>query len=326
MDFQGRAFYNLLRFNSMEDPAMRNYEKWQIEDYRSLTDQELFQRLKKLGLAIDLESFMEISLNFDTPELLSEYLTPDEAEVETIDKIYLPLFELWRRYKKDCRSLSIFADELDLWMQVYDGQKEDIDDIIHAYLFELENFLDEAADAGKDPKEVFAFISSYFAHDIENFVYDFVYDLVEKESLMAASEIIDAFIPYVKREIWFEFLRLKMFAKQDVEQFSSLAHRFAEKVIEIKDLELLMEVLDLMIDHSLIDLFFEFFKQGLALIMTSHQLKEMAYVLKDFYDSIEDHRKSQLVQNYLLIISKKDNSKKLIKNDPLIEELAKLLG
>jgi hypothetical protein len=326
MDFQGRAFYNLLRFNSIEDPAIRNYEKWQVEDYRSLTDQDLFLRLKKLGLALDLEAFLEIAKNFETPELLSEYLTPDETEVEMIDKIYLPLFELWRRFKKDCRSLSIFADELDLWMQVYDGQKEDVDDIIHSYLFELENFLDEAADAGKDPKEVFAYISSFFAHDIENFVYDFVYDLVEKESLVSASELIDAFIPYVKRETWFEYLRLRIFSRQDVEQFSFLVHRFAEKVLEMKDFELLLEVLDLMIDDSLIDLFFEFFRQGLSLITNSNQLKEMALILKDFYDSIEDHRKSQFVQSYLTVIAKKDFSKKLSKNDPLIEELSKLIG
>jgi hypothetical protein len=325
MDFQGRAFYNLLRFNALEDPASRHYEKWQVEDYRTLTDQQIFSRLHAYSCDLDLEVFQELAKNFDSPESLSEYLIPDEFEAESADKIYLCLFELWRRYKKDCRSLSIFSDELDHWMHVYDGQKEDVDDIIYSYLFELENFLDEEADQGKEPKAVFSIISYYFAHDIENFIYDFVYDLVEKESLTNASEIIDAFLPYVKREIWFEFLKLKMFSLQDLEQFPSLLHRFSEKVIEVKDIELLVEVLDLMIDSSQVDLFLSVFKEGLKLLQNAGQLEEFLFVLRDFYDSIEDHKKSMRVQEIMKSHQKKDPNKKVVKDDPILIEIKSLI-
>jgi hypothetical protein len=321
MEFQGRAFYNLLRFNAMEDQTAKSYEPWQIEDYRSLSDQELFDRLKKLKIALSIEAFHEIARNIDTPELMASYLTHDEAEVEEEDQIYLIIFELWRRLMKDCRSLSIFADEFDRWMEVYDGQKEDVDDIVHSFLFELENFLDEAHDSGKDPHETFAFISSFFAHDLENFIYDFIYDRIEKEALIPASELIDALMPYVSRGVWLEFLRLKMFSKQDVEQLPFLVHRFAEKVVDTKDLELLIEVLDLMIGDSLVDLFFQFFDQGLALCQTYQQLLDMAAILKEFYQSIEDHVKSQRVDEVLYRLTQKEGHKKLIKQDPLVEML-----
>lgn len=324
MDFQGRAFYNLLRFNSIEEPAIKHYEKWQIEDYRSLSDEQLFKRLNALSVNLDLESFHEISKSFDSPEALVQYLTPDDFEAEKIDKTYLCIFELWRRYKKDCRSLSVFCDELDHWMQAYDGQKEDIDDIIHSYLFELENFLDEEADKGLEPKMVFAIISSYFAHDIENFIYDFIYDLVEKESMTAASELIDAFAVYAQRSIWFEFLKLKMFSRQDIEQFPSLIHRFTEKVLEIKDFELLVELLDLMIDVSLVDLFFSTFKEATKLITTVGQAQELLLILKELYESIEDHKKVKMIEILSASHMKKDALKKITKDDVLIKELSQL--
>ncbi len=325
MDFQGRAFYNLLRFNSLEDPAARHYEKWQIEDYRSLTDDAIFARLNSLSLFLDLESFQEIAKNFDTPEALSEYLTPDEFEAEICDKIYLCFFELWRRYRKDCRSISIFCDELDLWMEVYDGQKEDIDDIINSYLFELENLLDEEVDRGRDPKLVFSSITPYLAHDIENFIYDFVYDLIEKDSTLIASELIDAFLPYVQRSAWFEFLRLKVFSKMDIDQFPSLVHRFSEKVIELKDIELLIEVLDLLIDVSLVDLFLNLYRSGLKFVSNYTIAQEFLVILKEFYDSIEDHKKSNQVQLISMAHSKKDPDKKLSKEDPLLVEIKQLI-
>ena len=325
MEFQGRAFYNLLRFNSLESFSSKHYETWQTDDYRSLSEETIFSRLNDYGCDLDIESFMHLAANFDSPEALSEYLIPDEFDTEQVDKVYLCLFELWRRYKKDCRSLSIFSDELDHWMQSYDGQKEDIDDIIYSYIFELQNFLDEEVDQGQDPKVVFDLISSYFAHDIENFIYDFVYDVIEKESITVASEIIDAFLPYVKRETWFEYLKLKVFSLQDLEQFPSLIHRFSEKVIEQKDVELLIEVLDLMIDTSQIDLFLSTAKNAISLLTNYGSAQEYLIVIKEFYDSIEDHQKAFQVSKLLQTYQKKEATKKIFKDDPILKDINRLL-
>jgi len=324
MDFQGRAFYNLLRFNSLEDPASKHYEKWQVEDYRILTDSEIFYRLQAYSCDLDVDSFLSLAKNFDSPEALAEYLIPDEIQAEDADKIYLCLFELWRRHHKDCRSLSIFADELDFWMHIYDGQKEDIDEIINAYLFELENFLDEALDEGKDAKASFAAITYYFAHDIETFIYDFIYDLIEKESLTYASELIDAFLPYVEQEIWFDFLKLKLFSKQDIEQFPSLLSRFAEKAIEKKDVELIIEVLDLMIETSMVDLFTHLFKQGIQFVTNFGIAQEFLEILQEFYESIEDHKKLEQVHLLKKLSSKKEPTKKIVQDDPILIELKEL--
>ncbi len=321
MDFQGRAFYNLLRFNSLEEPALKNYERWQIEDYRSLTDQLLFQRLNALSLEIDLNFFLKIAVNFDSPEALADYLTPDEFGAKESDQTYLVLFELWRRYRKDCRSFSIFCDELDYWMHVYDGQKEDVDDIIYSYLFELENFLDEETDKGKSEAEVFVGISSYFAHDLENFIYDFIYDLIDKESLTIASELVDAFLPYVNRSIWFEYLRLKIFSKEEMDSFSSLMHRFTEKVLDLKESELILEVLDLLIECSLIDLFLSTFKKAAYLIKNQEMLIEYATVLKQFFESIEDPYKVGHIQAFLARYQTKNRDKKSLFEPAQVKEL-----
>jgi hypothetical protein len=178
MRFQGRALYNLLRFNAMDEKSSHHYAAWQIEDYKALSDDELLRRLKKLHIPLDLGTFLVHAQNFESPETLTEYLVPDESDVQEADQVYLCIFELWRRLRKDCRSLSIFCYELDEWMHVHDGNREDVDDIIQTYLLELQNFLDEQTDQGSNPIELFQEIASYFAHDVENFIYDFIFELI----------------------------------------------------------------------------------------------------------------------------------------------------
>jgi len=116
-----------------------------------------------------------------------------------------------------------------------------------------------------------------------------------------------------------------MFSLQDLEQFPSLLHRFSEKVIEVKDIELLVEVLDLMIDSSQVDLFLSVFKEGLKLLQNAGQLEEFLFVLRDFYDSIEDHKKSMRVQEIMKSHQKKDPNKKVVKDDPILIEIKSLI-
>ena len=325
MEFQGRALYNLLRFNAIEDDSPHQYQKWQVEDYRELTSEVLFQRLKKVKVILDEESFQKYALNFDSPEAFCDYLTSDEVDVEEYDRIYLLVFELWRRYRKDCRSLSIFCDELDLLMKLYDGQQEDLDDRIQAHLIELENFLDEQVDHGVDSKKIFEETASYLAHDIETFLYDFIFDLIEKGSETMASELIDDFMPYVKRPIWFEFLRLKLFLTQDLEGFHSLSRRFCEKVLEVKDFDLLIELLDLLVEAGQADLFLWTFEESLKEATSAAMIEELVEMVLEFFESIDDLKRVKLIEEWYASEKLQIENKKLSLSDPIFKKLKQLI-
>jgi len=325
MEFQGRALYNLLRFNAIEDNSPSQYQSWQVEDYRLLSSEVLFQRLKKLKVVLDEVSFQKYAMNFDSPEAFCEYLTSDEIDVEEYDRIYLLVFELWRRYRKDCRSLSIFCDELDLLMKLYDGDQEDLDDQIQSHLIELENFLDEQVDHGADSKKIFLEIASYLAHDVETFLYDFIFDLIEKGTETTASELIDDFMPYVKRPIWFEFLRIKLFSIQDLEDFHSLSRRFCEKVLEAKDFDLLIELLDLLVESGQADLFLWTFEESLKQATSAAKVEELVEMVLEFFESIDDLKRVKLIEAWYASEKVQIESKKLSSNDPILKKLKELI-
>ncbi len=122
MELSGRALYNLLRGNWLEDPSI-SVENWQVEDYRILSDQELFDRLQELEISLKLETFSAFAQESDGPEELVDLLTGPEYSAAQIEKIYLLIFELWRRKLPDRQTLSIFCDELDHLIDQFDKEK-----------------------------------------------------------------------------------------------------------------------------------------------------------------------------------------------------------
>ena len=112
MELKGKALYNLLRINWLEDPSI-GVQPWQVEDYRVLSTADLFSKLEKLKIPLNEESFLLYVESSDSPEELVECLCLDDEDLEISDQSYLLLFELWRRLIPEKESLSIFCDELD---------------------------------------------------------------------------------------------------------------------------------------------------------------------------------------------------------------------
>ena len=122
MQLRDIALYNLLKINWLEDPSI-DVEAWQVEDYRKISYEELFERLEKLGISLTQESFFIYSENVSTPEQLLEFLWIHDDEAKEYDQAYLIIFELWRRLLPEKQSLSIFCDELDYRIELYDKKK-----------------------------------------------------------------------------------------------------------------------------------------------------------------------------------------------------------
>src|SRR5690606_18870981 len=138
----------------------------------------LIKRFKG-GIQIDRQSFFHFADSCDTPEELTDLLLPDAAAEKQRDSVYLILFKLWRRLVPKKQSLSVFCEELDHQIFLYDMGELSSDEPIQDALANLLEILDENADSGVDPQEVLQAITEYCAHDLESFILDYISDLLD---------------------------------------------------------------------------------------------------------------------------------------------------
>lgn len=231
---QTKALYNLLRLNAVDDPSLKA-DPWALEDLRILSLEELFDRIQ-----LDRAIFDQFATNCDTPEELAELLLSDGASEAERDPFYLLVFELWRRLFPEKQTLSIFCDELDTRISLYDHGSPESDELIQDALANLLEVLDENADAGADPEDIFSSICDYCAHDLESFLYDYISDLLDSGNSLYASELIEGFSPYIIEPLWFDFLRVRLLSYTDIGDANLAMHRLLESEL---DLPLLLEII-----------------------------------------------------------------------------------
>ncbi len=241
MQTKGRSLFNLLRMNWLEDPQI-SAQPWQIKNYRELGLEKLFEMLLELNVSLDEERFKEYASTCDNPEELTDALWLGGEDLSEHDRIYLIVFELWRRFLPEKQSLSLFCDELDQLIDLYDRTDLPNDEPLQGALSELGGILDQSVDRGQPPKEVFTALSEYCAHDLERFIYDFAAAQIDLENRALASELLDGFISYVSDDKWFQFLRARLLFDTDEEEAHFMIDRLMERLQEEPDFELLLEI------------------------------------------------------------------------------------
>ncbi|MBM3198376.1 MAG: hypothetical protein FJZ58_03870 [Chlamydiae bacterium] len=216
MRFKGRALYNSLMFGYEED-ALEDVEPWQILDYRELTTEDLLEQLARVQISLTEESFLFYAEGCEGPEDLLICLWWSEEELPEQEAAYLVIFELWRRLLPTRRSLSIFADEFDHMIARYDEGQVGEEEMVEL-LFALEEILRQGRGQGLDPQQVFAMVSEYAAQDIEQFLYDYILGVLEREDGLLASTLIEMFEEYVPQKKWFDLLQIYLLISFDAEK------------------------------------------------------------------------------------------------------------
>jgi len=251
MQLERRALYNLLRQNYILDTANgikpKNIEPWQVENYRQLSGDELFQQLTNLGFPLNKAQFIAYSDTFDTPEEFADDLVAEITDAKVQDQIYLLVFELWRRFIPQKRSLSLFCDELDEQILQYDITDGSNEETLQDTLSELKGILDDNVDQGLPAVEAFLTIGSYSANDLETFLYDFISEQIDLENFSFAKDLLEDFHPYFKNHLWFSFLEAKLssFRRPDVANQS--IHSLLKELEAEPDAELYFEILDFLV-------------------------------------------------------------------------------
>lgn len=283
MPFLGKALYNLYFLQGQEEYA----------HYSTLSEEELFTRLEKFDFHLDKESFIYFAADTESPEEMFELLTTDREKEQ---EIYLILFELWKRILPEKKSISLFCDELDHLIHQYDMNHLVYDELLQEKIFLLQDILDANVDSGENPKKIFSAISDYLAHDLESFIYDYIYEQIELERDTLASEILDGFYPYIQEKLWFDYLRLRLFFHTPSEELATFFSHFVESLIAKPDLELFFELLMFLLDKDCLQLTGSIFRFVAGKIETNGHLKELLTIGSRFYKLSQNLEASKLFE------------------------------
>lgn len=298
MKLHTKALYNLLRLNLIEDDSIQ-CEPWQIEDLRLVLTDELLQKFSELGVFLDKEQFIVYSDNCDTPEDLAEFLFADYKDPKIHDQLYLLVFELWRRLLPEKQSLSIFCDELDHLIFAYDRGELESDEPLQDGLANLEEILDENADIGAEPTDVFQSLCEYCAHDIESFLYDFISEQIDAHNELYASELLEGFYPYMTDLRWFDFLRARLLSYQDIAEANHVIAHLMNELGQHPDLDLQIEVLRFMVNTGDRNLFVQLVHQTLPLLKTEEDFLELLEIVADYYRRLDQEELEDSIQKIM---------------------------
>lgn len=299
MDTNRRALYSSLRMNWVIDPTMQ-VEPWQVEDYRAIPLDGLFENLEDLGLTLDKTSFAAYAESVDNPEDLTDLFFHDAPfDPKTHDKIYLLVFELWRRLLPERQCLSIICEEIDHQIDLYDrGQVENVESIQDT-IANLESILDDNVDEGADPVETFDFINSTCANDVESFLYDFITEQLDNGNITYANELIEGFANYISDHKWFDLLKIRLVALNDTEEANHLTQNLMEDAVEDRDLTFNLEVLSFLISIGERSVFEDLVRHTIPLLQNEDDFQSLLSIGSDFYHRI-DHEEIELTLQSIL--------------------------
>jgi hypothetical protein len=283
MRLERKALYNLLRMNWLADPSLE-VEEWEVDDYRTWDPEDLIAVVAEFDGPSSRSAFLEEASPFDDPEQMTASLG-SKQETEKEDRLYLALFELWRRWLPERPSLSIFCDDLDRQIQQYDAGEAAAVEQLADTVASLQDLLDESADDGHDPEEVFGQVAARCANDLAGFLYDYISDQIDGGSHSYASELIEGYLPYLKNDPWFAFLRAKLTAVSDIDQ----ANRMLKEILDSKTstLELNLEMLQFLSQSGDRDLFIEVAHKSLPLLEREEDLLELLESVAQYYRCLD---------------------------------------
>lgn len=287
MLLQRKALYNLIQLNLPKIEAgelqMGDLQSWQKENYRDKTVEALFQQLRGLGIHLSVEEWQAYGNTCEEPEQIAEALGNNRNPLEK-DQIFLIVFELWRRFFPEKRTLSIFCDELDNQMMAYDlGKPNQVADSL-AY---LEQILDEHVDQGLTPHRALELIQMYCASDIESFLFDYILAEIEAGNHSYSTDLLDSFKPFVKETPWFAYLEARADILADPEEGYDRLEQFVQRVHAEMPIQLLEEVLFFLANTGNHSLFHALAIKTLPLIRLEADFKEFLEACYAHYDYLE---------------------------------------
>lgn len=292
-----QALYTGLRFKKLLNPGLE-VDEWKVTDYRALDLEDIFDQLDELDIEIDPNEFLDLANDYDTPEDLIQDLAED-LDGDQYDQASLLLFELWRRLLPEKLCLSIFCDELDHQVFLYEQRFAENEEAIEDILANLEMLLDDYTDQGASPIQVFQSVTSNSATDIENFLYDYIATQINSGNSAYAAELIESFEDYVTSSKWFNFYRARLMADIDPLGSNLILRDLVEDAEGEYDLEFNFALLTFLIQQGDQDLFRRIVKVTVPLLEVEEDFQDLLSITVDHLRLLDLDREESEVQAIL---------------------------
>ena len=323
MESERKALYNSLRLNWIRDPSLK-VQHWQVEDLREANIDEIIDRIQTNGLPFDKFSFQQTAENYDSPEEMTETLLEDiDLPQEAFDRIYLSIFELWRRLLPEKQSLSVFCDELDYQIHLYDSGDIKNFEAFQDTINDLREILEENVDSGLSPSAAFLTLSRETANNIEEFLYDYIADEIDEGHYSYAADLIEGFYPYMSDKRWFDLLSTRIEVQDQGEEIESALQTLIKKV-KNADLEFYFEVLAFLSKRGDRKTYSLISKKAIAQFETEDDLADFLALTAEFFHFLDD----EINETKVLDLARSRNkiaTSALSSNDPVFQEIKKIL-
>jgi len=313
MQLHRRAVYNMIHLRDAVN--VDELEPWQKENYRALKDSTLFMRLQDCGLTIpNLKMFNQLAAEFESPDEMADQLAPND------DRIYLLLFELWRRHLPEQRCPSVFCDELDYQITCFERDEFEHQDELQEIVDYLQQILDDHVDEGADPRAVYQAFQQHCAHNLDQFLYSYAAAQIELGNIEYAYDLIEGFYRYIDEPLFFDFLLARIAILQNPEEGTEYLTKLLKKV---KRLDLAEEILVYLAQERNHPLFCQLVAKTTALLEDEASFKELLDLCILHFDELSIDA-SQL-QAMIVKRSRRSPEAPLDQNDADIKELKKLM-
>lgn len=318
-----KALYNLLRLNWRDDPSLY-VDPWQVEDYRMLPIDTLFDRLKQRGIVLNKESLIMYVDQVSDPEDLTDCFADLVADTADLDEVYLLFFELWRKLAPDRHTLSIFCDEIDYRIEMYDCGLPEAQAAIEELFIRLADMLDQNSSDGASTQEVFYAVCERCATDIESFFYDFVSDLIEQGNIETALGFVDRLVPYVEQKHWLSFLKLRLATMDESGDIELLTRELFSGFSEDWDLDFSFEVLDFIIQTEQPEYFLALIKHLFLLAEVEQDFRDLSFEFRDFCEERDLCQEVEFLNEMIERRSELPIDSLLERDDPDLQSVVRL--
>jgi hypothetical protein len=321
IQIERKAFYNLLRLNWELDSSLE-VQPWQVEDYRILPIEVLFNRLSEFGITLNRSSFINHADHCESPEELTDVLVgEDDLSTEEQDELFLSVFDIWRRLMSEKPSLSILGDELDYQINLYDNEKLITIDSLKDVLNKLHQVLDDSVFSGIESQEALKLVSVYCANDLESFLYDLIATQIDEDDKYYAKEIFEQFSPYLEESKWFDLLKLRFSEHSDLNQINQEIQAIVSNYLGDRDCDFNLDFLTTLLSIDSTVFFARFAIQTASLIEIEEDFLELLLLCIEYFEVIEKTEYVEQLQDVLNM--RKNNLEDSI--DPKDKDLIYLL-
>ena len=324
-----KALYNSLRMlgTGMNFSAE---DSWKVEEFRQFELNALFDGLRVMGIVLNKPLFYQWSAHCETPEELLDFLFLEEGleeqslEDEMKDHLYLLLFELWRRLIPEKRSLSLVADEIDHVIFAFDSGKEVRDEEIENAIEEWVRLLNRLQDEGHSAKEALQAMEPYFAHNVPEFIVDFLLDVTDRgdnERFLPLFEKTRIFLTSLP--LWVKVIDLKFCLRDDLTLLNKKLGELVAHVLTTQGVEseIIFCLCDIALELDRGELFIRLLERVLPDLQEREEIDIVIDLLADF---VEERSLLALKPPFAILEKERKTKSVLFLKDKLLQIIVEL--